>query len=250
MKRDKKIFKNNRKKKFGLLIFLMILSISIISIIITDADFFSISNIIVKGNSVLDKESIITASGISKGDNLFKISIKNIKKNLRLIPYIKTVQIKRKLPKTLLISVKEREENFAIYYLGSYIYIDDEGRVLNVLINKKNKDIPIVKGLQISDVNIGEILSLKESITIKDILKLINVSKEEKVYNKILFISVDSNLNAIIQFNSGIDVAFGNLNDIKYKMRLINEILSDIEKKGYETGTIYLNRGNNAVYER
>ena len=55
------------------------------------------------------------------------------------------------------------------------------------------------------------------------------------------------NDNINIELNNGILVAFGTINNVKYKLNLLNEIVKDIDKKGLSCKMILMDRGDNPI---
>ena len=82
-----------------------------------------IKNIEVINNKNISKDEIIKLSGINKGDNIFYTNMDNIKNGIITNPYIMKVEIKRELPDTILINVKEREAVFYGEKDGKYYFI-------------------------------------------------------------------------------------------------------------------------------
>lgn len=70
--------------------------------------------------------------GLSKGDNLLLFSKGRAEKTLEKSPYIASAKLSAKLPHTMKITIKERKARGYVPYMGSYLYIDEEGRVLEV----------------------------------------------------------------------------------------------------------------------
>lgn len=70
--------------------------------------FFQLEEVVVSGNSRYTAQEIEAASGLQMGDNLFRINKNQIEKDIQQkLPYVDTVDIKRGLPSTIVITVKE-----------------------------------------------------------------------------------------------------------------------------------------------
>ena len=70
--------------------------------------FFKVNQFEVEGNQRYSTEEIAKASGVSKGDNLFLVNkTETARKLLDELAYVRSVNIKRKLPDTLVITVAE-----------------------------------------------------------------------------------------------------------------------------------------------
>lgn len=236
-----------RKKKIGLITILLIFLISIFIILSTKTSFFNISEIVIQGNSVLDDEKVILASGLNYGENIFKIRTQEAKKNLLSHPYVKSVNIKRIFPDKLVIIIKERNEFLLVPYLDSYIYLDDEGYILNLLAYRKD-NILEVEGINIKDISIGKKILLEDSVSLEEIIGLIKDCKKIGLYKEIKKVNLDNKSNIEIYLKSGIKVAFGYLNNVKYKLSFTIKILDDLKHRGINKGTIYFNKGDSPIF--
>ncbi|KPU28319.1 hypothetical protein TR13x_03005 [Caloranaerobacter sp. TR13] len=236
-----------RKKKIGLITILLFFLISIFIILSTKTSFFDISEIAIQGNDVLDDEKVILASGLNYGENIFKIRTQEAKENLLSHPYVKSVNIKRLFPNKLVITIKERNEFLLIPYLDSYIYIDDEGYVLNLLAYKKENLLEI-EGINIKDISIGKKISLENNISLEKIIDLIKDCKKIGLYKEMKKVKIDNKSNIVIYLKSGIKVAFGYLNNVKYKLSFTIKILDDLKNRGIDKGTIYFNKGDSPIF--
>lgn len=70
--------------------------------------FFQVETVAVTGNSRYSQEEIIKATGIQTGDNLFRMNKYQIAHQvLQGLPYVEEVTIRRALPSTIVLTVKE-----------------------------------------------------------------------------------------------------------------------------------------------
>ena len=70
--------------------------------------FFQVETVAVTGNSRYSQEEIIQATGIQTGDNLFRMNKFQIAHQvLQGLPYVEEITIRRSLPSTIVITVKE-----------------------------------------------------------------------------------------------------------------------------------------------
>ena len=70
--------------------------------------FFQVETVAVTGNSRYSQEEIIKATGIQTGDNLFRMNKYQIAHQvLQGLPYVEEITIRRSLPSTIVITVKE-----------------------------------------------------------------------------------------------------------------------------------------------
>lgn len=242
-----KVDKKIKKKKNRLIFFIIILLTSTFLILYTKTSFFHILSIEVNGNEKITDEKLVLASGIIIDENIFKINLKMVRENILLHPYVKNVIVKRKLPNKIRIEVEERKEIAVINYIGSYIYIDEEGIILNILSEKNNEEIIEIGGIEILSPQIGnKIEFVDEEIEprVFDFINNSNVLGLWKFFNKV---TIDENQNVAIHMENGGEVAFGTLDDVKYKLNFLISILEELEIKNQGYRTIHLDKGNNAI---
>ncbi|MGO1371646.1 MAG: cell division protein FtsQ/DivIB [Senegalia sp. (in: firmicutes)] len=239
MKKQYKVDKKLKRKRMVVMIMLSIFFIALLfMILLTQTTLFTIKNINIENNNVIKKEKIILASGITRGENIFKINKKTIEKNLLNHPYIKTATIKTKFPDSINIDITERKETLVYDNNGNYIYIDNEGVILNNLSTKKDKNIPILES--------DDKLDPKEDEYISNILKLLNEHNKKKYEFNIKKI-IKQNKSTTLVLSSGIKVALDGVNDIEYKLGFIEKIVNDLEEKNIRAKEIQFNRGKNPI---
>ena len=83
---------------------ILIFAAVVTGIVLSLTVFFNIENIEVRGSlEIYTKQEVSNASGLRKGDNIFRFSAYNTKnKIMRELPYISEVIIKRYLPSSML----------------------------------------------------------------------------------------------------------------------------------------------------
>ena len=154
MEKAERKYKNNKKYKKQKLskkvigFFSSLLLIGAIIIIALTAPIFNIIKIEVNGNNKVPTETIISISGLKKGENIFRFN-KSIIQNIKENQYIEEAKIKRKLPGTIQIFVTEREVKYQIKLVNSYAYINKNGYILEV--SSIKSEVPIIVGFNISE---------------------------------------------------------------------------------------------------
>lgn len=100
--------RKRRRSRFGVLFKLLCLAALVAALTFGATVFFQVENIAVTGNSRYTQEEIIAASGVQVGDNLFRMSKKQISDQiLHQLPYVESVSILRGLPSTITFQVTE-----------------------------------------------------------------------------------------------------------------------------------------------
>lgn len=235
--------KMKRRRNF----FRFILSLSLISLLMVFAlktDFFVINDIKVIGNKNITKDILINASSINIGENIFKISTSSGEKSIKKLPYTKEINIMRKFPKGIAIEITERKEMVQIKDISSFILIDEEGQVLDIKDNNK-ENLPIIIGLKIKNKKPGN--NIFSDIESRKKLDFIKEGYDIGLLQKIKEVDMVDNNNIKLTLIEDIGVAFGTLNNVKYKLDLLDEILRDIRKDQIPVKMILMNKGDNPI---
>jgi cell division protein FtsQ len=193
------------------------------------SDFFSIREVIIKGNDYLSKDEIFCKSGIKLGENFFKLNLKKSINSLKQESRIKEVEIKKIIPNKIVISLKERTEAAIIYAKERYFILSKEGMVLSKIDNiEKEQSLPLILGLKIIKPKIGEIINKPEFKKALEIINSANLILPQKYYIvKILafddFLLYDKDKIVKIRVNKA--------EEIINKENLIREALEKITKE-------------------
>ncbi len=132
---------------------------------------FSLDEIIVSGNYHLDKEDIVKSMNIKKGNLLLDISSSDINDRLRENPWIKSVALKKQLPGTILIKVKEASPKALLSIKKKLYIIDEDGRILERIKGESTPFLPVIKEISPkNEKDMKEALKLIDSLTEKNML--------------------------------------------------------------------------------
>ena len=235
-KRKKSKKKKINKKVIGF--FSIIILIAIIVVLALTAPIFNITDITVNGNNQVSTNMIINLSGLRKGENIFKFN-STVEQKIKENTYIESVNIKRKLPGTVIISIKERTVKYQINLINSYVYIDKNGYILEN--SSEKKDVPVIVGLSIKE---DEMLNEKRLKTedlekLNDIIKIIDSAKTINIDNLITEINTENKDNYVLYLESkGKKINLGDTSNLTNKMLYVKKIL---EKEEGKTGSAFVN---------
>lgn len=106
---------------------------------------FDIDNIVCVGNKKISSESIVSAAGIEKENNIFLTHFSKNKKNVEALEYIEDCTIKRVLPDTVKIIVTERQPG-AYFSVGDTLVVTDlSGTVVETVNSSDTSEIVAMK---------------------------------------------------------------------------------------------------------
>lgn len=237
--KEKQIRKLNKKK-----IIISIASIFLLAICGTiyylTTPVFNISNIIVYGNKKNSVDTYISLSGLNINEtNIFAFANSGVENRIKENPYVEEVRIERKFPNVVELHITERTVDYQVNYLNSYIYLNNQGYILEI--SEEEKDVLIIDGLtSLSDnIEVGQRLSNEDLIKLDTILKVTNYLKYNSVESKLTKFDATDEKNYILEFAKEKKKAYiGDSSSITEKMTAVTKILEAEEGK---SGNIYAN---------
>ena len=239
LKREKRKRKITRVTKIFILV-----SITIIAIIYTMmSPIFNITNINICGNNKIFNEEILSISQISVGDNIFKISEIAIEKRLKENAYVNTVKIVRKLPNAVEIQIEERVATLMLLYGNGYVYINNQGYMLEITNTKK--ELPILIGISTTNDKFKEGNRLDDADLNKlgTVLKIMNAAELNGILSIITSIDISNPSNYTLYFEKEKKTAYlGDCTNLETRMLYLNKIIE--EESGIE-GEIFVNMNLN-----
>jgi cell division protein FtsQ len=100
--------KRRRRGRFSFLYKLLSVVLILCAIAAACIIFFRVEDVVVVGSTVYTDQEIVDVAGVEQGDNLFLVKkIQTGKRLVSQLPYLDTVNIRRVLPSTLMITVTE-----------------------------------------------------------------------------------------------------------------------------------------------
>ncbi len=121
---------------------------------ITQCDYFRADNIVVRGGHRLSKQQILEQANINKGINILSVNLSIIRNRLLAHSWIAEAEVRRELPDIISIGIEEHEP-LAILDLGRRFLININGEVFKEWTASDPDVLPIVSGLQFSDLNVS-----------------------------------------------------------------------------------------------
>ena len=213
---------------------------------------FNVANINVYGNTKNSADTYISLSEININEtNIFAFTNSSVIKKIKQNPYVEEVIIERKLPNILELYITERTVDYQINYLNSYVYLNNQGYILEL--NEEKQDVLIIDGLTSLSDNIqeGQRLSNEDLIKLDTILKVTNYLKYNSIQSKLTKIDANDEENYILEFGKEEKKAYiGDSSSITEKMTAVAKVLEAEEGK---KGKIYADEEalkRNRVYFR
>lgn len=240
-KRKQERIEKNRKRRNLFIIAGIIIGLFILSF----TKLVNVDRVVVKGNNYFLDSEIISMAHVKMGNNLiYKPGKIRIKSYLLQNPYIEKVKVRRRLPSTLVIKVREREQMAAIPYDGKYIVTDSDRIVL-----RKTTDMPhltVIEGIKIKKMKLAKELEGENSKHLNDSYEILNLMKDHKLFFKKII--VDEDKTTIYIYDNLI--CTGMTSDIKtmIEKNRMQEILKTLIDRGVKRGRIVVSENGYATY--
>lgn len=224
---------------------LALLSLVAIAIIITMfLPVFNIAEIRVTGNENLTAEQVKNMLTIKEKDNIFFFNGKRNEKNILNNHFVKSADVNRIFPHTVEVTINEYKLRGYVPYSGSYLYIDGDGRVLDMQKNI-SKSLPVVEGLKFDNVTVGEILQVDNPSTFETMVELSKMFEKYNLLSDVIRVDI-TDVSNIHLYTGNIDISFGSFDDANRKLMMLIEVLKDFDTS--MPGTINLT-ANKATYK-
>lgn len=239
---------NKKKKRRGFRLFCKFLLVFLLACCAISVyfglthDLFKIDYINVVGNVANEKEILISKSGVNIGDNIFLVSKSKIKKNLKELPNIESVNVKKNFPNILEIEVKENYVSAYINTASGLTTIDNYGKVKEVATDNSKASGIQLKGISGTGLKVGENFSNDED-KVKFLLDIIT----KEYYFDIVSIDFTNDSEIVLEFKNSFKVIFGDLKDYAKKTQIIGILIKKIQLEGINAKEIILNVGDNPI---
>ena len=240
IKKDIKKKKKNKILSFCIkLIIILILCVVALIYLIT-SPIFNISRIEIIGNNKITADTYISLSGITIGNNIYDLSKKKIIENIKENPYVDTVEIKRKLPSVVEITVTERTASYMLGILNSYAYINNQGYILEI--NEEQINAPVITGYFTNEeeIVIGNRLNEEDLVKLEMVFKIMDTIYVNGITEIVNEINVsDQNNYTLIFSEEGKTVYLGNGSNLTDRIGVYLKAI--LQKEKGKSGEIFIN---------
>lgn len=189
--------------------------------------FFTLSEIKLVGAKYLTEEDIMKVGNVYMGEPLFQLETDVVQSRLSKDLRIEEVSVRRHLPHTLEVKVKERRPLATIVCNYGYLDLDRNGTVIDSYKSLKTMQIPMITGASVNDLYIGDEIDDEIVKKILDFLQRLN----EETLNRLSEIAIVEE-NYIVLYSATerpVQIRIGKLERLDEKARLTEDFLRDLE---------------------
>lgn len=240
--------KNKQKKKFLKRFLLIALAIGgIVALLLSPL--FNVTQIKINDNVKYTQEEILAKLQIPLNENMFKISLNKYKKSLEELPYVEEVKMSRKLPNEINITLKERQAYLQIEFVNGYVYIDNQGYILEI--SQTKGEYKVLTGLSTGVDKYVEGGRLEEADLnkLETVQKILEHSKGNEILDSIKSIDIANEQNYILTVeDNDKKVYIGDNTNLSSKILWLKTLLTQTEG---QKGIIHLEKkSENPVFEK
>lgn len=107
---------------------------------------FAVTEIALEGHVRLSEAQILATAGLARGQNVFDVAPEEVVRRLEAHPWIAEASVRRRLPGTYTIEVRERRA-VALLALGDVFLVSDDGAVFKRVEDDDPIDLPVITGV-------------------------------------------------------------------------------------------------------
>ncbi len=233
--------------KRGIIILLLLFAVILGSLLIMGTSFFCISNVTVQGNELISHDEIIEYAHIGPGMNILRINTKDVAERLKGHPFIMEADIKRKMPREIIINIKERNLVGYIPYMGSYLLVDDEARVISATSQLPIEELPVFNGIKVRDFQSEKVLGIDNNIEYDKIIYISKYIKKSISQYSPIEVDVMDLQDIVIRLGDRFVLGVGDIRELSYKLEFSNTILEKLYPQDVG-GEIDVSRGEKAFF--
>jgi len=188
---------------------------------------FYMREIIISGYNIVSRSELTERLEVDLTTNLLFFNTRAAKRRVMENLYIADVSFSRELPGRLYVQVRERR--LAAYVErapGSFLYIDEQGRVLEVR-SFTSGTRPIVVGLNFTHFALGEVLEVPDASAFDIATEYALHIYHHGLVDRVTYIDVSDTANTRILVGY-IEFNVGDINNAESRVRVIAGILAEM----------------------
>lgn len=211
----------------ALALLLMALAVLVAAFLFINSAFFSVGSVVVEGNKYISEEDVFSIAGIPSEVNIFRLNTGKIKHRLLHDLRIDEADVTRQFPTTIVITVKERQPVAWAACSYGFVQLDGQGIVMAAVKNIKKVDVPIITGVRLGTVYIGDKADLP---AVNNVLAYLG-DLDEATLGQLSEVNVRSAGDLVAFTVQTVTIRLGPPDRLEEKAKFTREILQDIGDK-------------------
>ncbi|MCH5186138.1 MAG: FtsQ-type POTRA domain-containing protein [Oscillospiraceae bacterium] len=211
--------------------------------------YFNVSQIKIEGNEILSAEEIAAKTGIKGGENLFRLNMRSIASDVKDIPYVDSVSVKRTVfPNVaVLVSIKESRMTACIKVDDGYVGIDRDAKVLET-VDSVPEGVTEFHGINLTSFLPGEKAVCEDENILNSIAVICDGIEKFEYKDKISPVLIEDIGNISFYYDNRLNVICGSIIDFERKMDMLEEVIRSDDIKDNSRGTLDLRTQGKIIY--
>lgn len=225
MTEKERVKKNRRYNLWESVFFLLIVLLALY--ILLRSPLFEVQDVAVTGNQYLKAEKIVSVSGISIGENIFKINLHNAAEKLKIIPMLKSAEMDRELPSRVVIRVVERRPLALLPAGEGFVQVDGDGVYLQRG-SPSDLNLPVITGVKASIPPPGkpiEAEGLSSALLVIEKMPPVLIPQLSEV-------NIGPQGDVVLYTMDGVQCRLGGTEDLAEKGLVLSQVLDELKTKG------------------
>ncbi len=236
-----------KKNKKGLSFFSGLFTIAVIfaAIVFGITVFFKITKIEVEGASRYSQNEVAIASGVSEGDNLILMNKYSVLSKIESqLPYIKSAEVSRRFPDTLLISVEETSPCAFIEVNGIFWLLDEDAKLLGTAMSDELNGLIRVSGATPLAPRAGDLAVFSEADGTKEqiLSDALVAMAQAGIIGSVSELDIEKTFDVFFRYRERFTVRLGIPGDLEYKLKTLTNEALEKELETTSSGTIDLSK--------
>lgn len=199
--------------------------------LLTQSNYFKVVRLKVEGCDILFQKEVLEQAEIASGMNIFSINLTTTRKRLLAHPWIADAEVGRVIPAGIYIKIREHDP-LAVIDLDRRFLLNKQGEIFKEWETTDPVNLPVIDGLEFSDLNIDGRSFSRPFSAVLSVLKL-GQKDGSAVTNKETYrIEVDRDIGLTIHVNNSLNVVKLGYDNYPDKYRRLKEVIYYFRKNG------------------
>jgi len=216
--------KKTISKQFFLLVFiLLILFIGMISLLCSPI--FSVSQVQVSGNVYMSQAEVIRIAGLADKVNIFRLTTSAVQNKLCKDLRIEQATVQRTFPSTIKIQIIERKPIALVACEYGFLEVDKNGMVLAVHKTITDMQVPIMTGIVLKDLYIGDTVVDSACLNVLEYLAQL----DETSVNQISEVHIAAFDQIVAYTRNSVQIRLGSTDRLSEKAKATQEFIQNMK---------------------
>ena len=219
----------------GLTALAVLLTLALIGFLLARSTVFVLRSVQVEGDVTrYTPQQIADIAGVSMYQSIFSINEGQLRQAVESNRYLRFEGMQIVYPDGLILRVSERQPSATVTYLGVMFVLDDEGRVLDQYsADSETLDVPVVTGLKIKRLAIGEELQTEMQWQTQAVQKVLAVLARSELTGRAVDLNAENSDNLYLMTTDGLKIELGDVENMETKISIAQEVLRQIDSPAF-----------------